>query len=92
MSLQFATSRKIDSVWTLGFEIVEGEAVVHSFDRNNQIGYEQEKELPQVRIIEDDKRVIKSIKLAPYKPHTGQDFTESDSYNVANPKHVFSYK
>jgi hypothetical protein len=92
MSLQFATSRKIDSVWTLGFEIVDGKAVIHSFDRDNQTGYDKEKELPQVRIVEDDKRVIKSIKLAPYKPHMGQDFSEATSYEVANPKYVFSYK
>ncbi len=90
MSIQHATNRLIDSVWTLGFEIVDGKVVIHSYDRENKIGYEKEKELPQVRIVEGEGRIIKSVKIAEYQQF-GQDFSEAKEYEVANPKFVFHY-
>tara|TARA_Y100001934_G_C12336317_1_gene767776 strand:- start:1045 stop:1272 length:228 start_codon:yes stop_codon:yes gene_type:complete len=74
----------------MSFEIVDGKAVIHSFDRENKIGYEKERELPQVSISEGEGRIVKTITLAPYKDFS-QDFAEGKTYEVANPQHIFSY-
>lgn len=90
MSIQFATKRLIDSVWTLGYEIIDGKVKIHSFDRENPIGYEKEKELPQVAIFENNERHIIKVAIADYQQFR-QNFNDAKEYEVINPRYVFNY-
>jgi hypothetical protein len=86
----YATNRLIDSVWTLGYEVKGNSIEIHSYNRESKIGYEQEKELPQVLLIEDENRIVKSVKFRDYEPFNyGKGFDEVR--NVSNPEYVFSY-
>lgn len=90
--MQYATQRLIDSVWTVGYEIKDDMVVIHSYDRDNPIGYEKERELPQALLMEDDDRTVTSIFINEEYDHFRMDHSKGGKeYVVANPKHVFSY-
>lgn len=77
-----ATKRVIDSVWTIQYR-VHGEKQVEilSFDRNDDDGYLNEKNLPKGDLIESDdgRRTVVGAIIAGIE------------YSVVNPKYVFSY-
>jgi len=76
-----ATKRLLDSVWTIEFVINNDDTVtIARYDRTNAIGYEQERNLPSVRLVEDSKRNVIAISL--------NDDIELPVENVQN---VFSY-
>ena len=78
-----ATKRLLDSVWTLAFIAHEdGTATILRYDRENGIGYDQERELPRVQLTEDADRNVTAITL------DGHDV----SIPVRNIEHVFAYK
>tara|TARA_R110001583_G_scaffold52147_6_gene162186 strand:+ start:650 stop:1456 length:807 start_codon:yes stop_codon:yes gene_type:complete len=90
--MKYATKRLIDSVWTMGYEIKDDMAVIHSYDRENPIGYEQEKSLPQVSVKESAGRIVTSVVINEnYDPFRMDHSKGGKEYVVANPKFVFSY-
>jgi hypothetical protein len=91
MSLQFATKRLIDSVWTLGFKWVDGGVEIVSYDRESDVGYKYEKDLLQAHLIEDENRTVIAVQLRQYEQFN-MKFVDVPEFTVVNPKHVFSYK
>lgn len=89
-----AVHRLLDSVWSLTFEFQADRVKVLSYSRDNPDGYELERQVPQVKIIEDNNRNVLAIKI--YEPKNSFDcFNEKfliDEYKVVNPQFVFSYK
>lgn len=78
----YATERLIDSVWTLCYEVTDADnriIKIISFDRENPIGYTQEKTLPTCRLHELNNRTVYQATIAEIL------------YVVENPAHVFSY-
>lgn len=88
-----ATQRLIDSVWTLEYTIQDdGKIFIINYNRNDVEGYEQEKNLPRMSLKENEGRIVEGVYLQPYesfKYWASKDL--SAFYEVANPKHVFSY-
>lgn len=79
--MKYAVKRLIDSVWTLGYEEVDEYNVrVFSYDRDNPVGYEKEKELPKLVNIENDERVLEAVEI------------DGKRYAVVNPCFIFSYR
>lgn len=92
--IHFATERLIDSVWTISYRIVDevkSEIEILSYDRENPIGYEQEKTLDRLNIIEGEGRIVTSIIVEPYEPFKYWASNYGKIYNVVNPKYIFSY-
>lgn len=90
-TMQYATKRLIDSVWTMAYEMKDNQVVIHSYDRDNPIGYDKEKELPQFEMIEGDKRVVTGVIIAEEYQQFRRGIDDGVEYTVANPKYVFSY-
>jgi hypothetical protein len=91
-NIKYATKRLIDSVWTLGYkQISPSEIEIVSYDRKNQIGYDQEKTLPRVHLVEDDKRTVLGVHIC--ENATSKSWASKDDpyFKVVNPDHVFSY-
>lgn len=90
-----ATQNLIGSIWTLSYNILEnGKIEILSFNRNDQEGYEKERELPRLNLIEDDQRTVLQVALMPFKSFcswANMDDPTTIVYDVENPKHVFSY-
>lgn len=91
-NIQYATNRIIDSVYTIAYRLIDGKAEILEYDRHNRIAYQQEKELPQGKIIEspDGERTAIELKIAPYKCFR-QNYDDAKTYEIANPQHIFSY-
>lgn len=89
--MDYATNRLIDSVWTMAYEIKDNHVIIHSYDRDNAIGYEQEKNLPQFSMIEGDKRIVTGVIISEEYQAFRRDMDDGIEYTVANPKFVFSY-
>lgn len=92
--IKYATERLLDSVWTVAYREVKGGVKIISHCRGNPVGYEQEEELPRMRLIEGDKRIVKKIVLAPYEPFkcwATENEEGATVHNVVNPEHVFDY-
>ena len=88
--IHYATKRLIDSVWTATFAVVgEGKAYLITYDRENPVGYEKEKELLRCALGEDDSREVRTIKLMLMK--NSWDVEREDYFEVVNHRHVFSY-
>lgn len=88
--MKYATKRLIDSVWTLGYNETEEGIEIVSYDRENPIGYKQEKTLPQVNIIEDDERTIIGVQFRDYT-YSFQDAGYGTELKVLNPQYIFAY-
>jgi len=89
-----ATHRLIDSVWTVEYNIVSPtEVEIVRFSRDDEEGYEKEKQLPQCSVIEDDNRTFTGLLVRDkHDSFSWVDETNCDrKYNVTNPKHVFDY-
>lgn len=90
-----ATQRLIDSVWTVTFRHVDESTVeILSYNREDEEGYDNERVLSRCRLIEDDKRIVNSLAIQPYKGSNSLAIIrDADTiiYKVVNPKHVFSY-
>lgn len=92
--IHYATQRLIDSVWTISYKITneaKNEIEILSYNRSNPIGYEQERTLNRVNVIEDDKRTVTSIFIEPYESSKYWASSNGKKYNVINPKHIFDY-
>lgn len=90
MSLQFATERLIDSVWTLSFKWVDNKVEIIGYDRDSEVGYKHEKDLNQVQLVEDENRIVTAVKIKKYEPFC-RNFDNAHTFEVVNPQHVFSY-
>ncbi len=89
-----ATERLIDSVWTIEFLInEEGKAVIVKLCRDDKEGYEKEKEFMRGAVIEDHERTAVKLCLRPYENFGGwcNESNCTESYEIANPKHIFEY-
>ena len=87
----YATKRLIDSVWTLGFIKKGIDVEIVSYDRNNKLGYDNEKDLPQFEFIEGDDRIVTDVLIAEkYEPFR-RDMFDATRHKVVNPKYIFSY-
>ncbi len=87
-----ATQRLLDSVWTLAFVAHEdGTATILRYDRTNEIGYEQERNLPRVRLTEDADRNVTGIALGDYADFQYTAPSGSMEIPVRNVQNVFSY-
>jgi len=90
--------RLLDSVWTTEFiDHQDGTVTVLSYDRDNPLGYEKEKELPLVVLAESEGRIVHGLRVygvdayrAGYLSGVARD-EDSAFFSVLNPKHVFSY-
>jgi len=85
---KLAVERILDSVWTIEYESVLGGVFIHSYNRNNQVGYEQEQDLPKGRLIENNgkhssdcngERIVTGLSIG------------GEIIDVVNPQYVFSY-
>ncbi len=95
----YGTKRLIDLVWTLAFRVVDEEKKeieIISYDRENPIGYEQEKKLPRIELIEEGgrNRIVVGVYLKAYEPfcYWASEKDHDIQYKVVNPKFVFDYK
>jgi hypothetical protein len=87
-----ATQRLLDSVWTLTFVAHEDDtATILRYDRTNEIGYEQERNLPRVRLTEDADRNVTGIALGDYADFQYTAPSGSMEIPVRNVQNVFSY-
>lgn len=89
-----ATHRLIDSVWTVEYNTVSPtEVEVIRISRDDKEGYERERQLPQCKIVEDDKRIV--IELLVRDSFNSFNWVNPENcdhtYKVVNPKHIFSY-
>ncbi|WGH49727.1 hypothetical protein [Alishewanella phage vB_AspM_Slickus01] len=75
----YAVKRLIDSVWTLGFRIIDGKVEIISHDSDNSIGYQHEKDLPKFQLNEDPSRIVQGVTIGYWY------------FEVVNPQYVFSY-
>lgn len=90
--IYYATKALISKVWTAEFAVCEeGKVYLISYDNENEIGYDRNRELLQCNIIEDNDRNITGLYL-------GEDLRNSfstspkDEFKVVNQKYIFSYK
>lgn len=89
-----ATNRLINSVWTLEFkQISEAEIEIVKYSRDDQEGYDKERELPQCTLIESEGRIVTSVLIRDkYQPFGWVNAENCDKQMiVTNPKHIFSY-
>lgn len=95
---EIAVERLINSVWSLVYKQIDEHTVeIISYDRENPIGIEKERELPLCHLIEDDNRIVTDIVIQDRKNAGGgaswPDATKPhQKFKVINPKHVFTYK
>jgi hypothetical protein len=89
--MKYATRRLLDSVWTLAYEVVDGEIVIDEHSRDLDIGYEKEHELPQYRLLEDDYRIVEAVCFRQYTSEMLGLASYGDFIDVSNPKYVFDY-
>tara|TARA_B100000929_G_scaffold256482_1_gene218724 strand:- start:12742 stop:13026 length:285 start_codon:yes stop_codon:yes gene_type:complete len=92
MSIQFATQRLLDSVWTLAYKWRDGKVEIVAYDREEAVGYKYEYDLPQCKLIEQDDRTVTHVRLRKHRSFDycwGEDAGET--FEVVNPAHVFSY-
>ena len=92
-----ATKRLLDSVWTLEYIINDDNTItIIKYGRDDNEGYEKEKELPRCKIIEDGERGRKALRViiqdykSPFQ-HLANESEPHSSHDVANVKNVFSY-
>lgn len=89
-----ATRRIMDAVWTLEYRVEDHENItVLSYDHKDREGYDKERELPDVQLVEDANRVVREVWLwEKHDPMRSATSEEPDYvYAVANPGHVFSW-
>ena len=79
-NIKYAIHRLIESIWTLAYEIKDGKVFIHTYDRDNKIGYERGDDLPVCALIENRDRTVIEVLIG------------NVEYIVANPKYVFAYK
>lgn len=92
MSIQFATQRLIDSVWTLAYKWRDGKIEIVAYDREEAVGYKYEHDLPQCRLVEQDDRTVTHVKLRKHRSFDyGWHEDAGETFEVINPSHVFSY-
>jgi hypothetical protein len=89
-----ATNRIMNSVWILAYKELDPDTIeIVGYTRDDDEGYDRERELPKCRIIEDLDRKITNVlikdKFVQWEPIT--DKTADHIYYVSNPKHVFDY-
>ena len=94
MKTSFATERRLDSVWTLEYEQVSPTQIkIVQYSRNIQKGYDEEKTLERMQLVEDGGRIVKSVLFGPYEPFSS--WLNADKVTrtcqVINPDHIFSY-
>jgi len=95
--MQYATERRISSVWTVAYEEVEpGKVLIRGYSRECEYGYAHERELPRCRLIEDGdgNRTVRTLVVSPYKSSLGRASIEdqgSKEYCVLNPHFIFDY-
>lgn len=90
-----ATHRLIDSVWTVEYNVVSPtEVEIVNFSRDDEEGYNKEKELPQCSVVEGERRTFVGLLVRDnfdsFKGVNRMNCTHT--YKVVNPKHVFEYK
>ena len=83
--------RLINSVWTLEFIPTRDGIFIVKYDRNDDEGYEKEKELHQVNLIENENRTVVAVKISDPKPAYFSKDENTDLFDVINQKHVFDY-
>ena len=96
LPILYATKRLIDSVWTLAYQRVSPTEVrILGYDRENPIGYAQERQLDLCNLREtiDGSRIVTHVALDDFKSfQCWASLTEAREHlKVVNPQHVFSY-
>lgn len=92
-----ATSRKLNSVWTLEFNEIpsddNNEIEIIRFSRMDPEGYEKENELPSCTIMEDENRTALKVLLKNTPTPFGWVTLENCDriLYVKNPRHIFNY-
>lgn len=88
--IEFATDRRINSVWTLVFRRVEGGVEILAHSRDIEAGYELEHKLPSYRIIETEGRIASEVVVGS-RDSWSRDIQNAETLKVVNPKGVFYY-
>ena len=89
--MKYATRNLLGTIWTLAYEEKDGLIVIYQHTRDLEIGYKQEKELPQFRLLEDDYRLVEGVAFKKYEPNMTGLEAYGKFIEVVNPKHVFGY-
>ena len=95
---KIAVKRLINSVWTLVYKQIDEKNIeVISYDRENPIGIEKERELPLCELVEDENRTVIGAKIQERnKTGFNSGWVDKDrpfdTLTVTNPKHIFSYE
>jgi hypothetical protein len=83
--------RLINAVWTCEFVPTRDGIFILAYDRKDEEGYDKERQLHQVVLIEDDERTVTRIQISDPKIASFEENKNTDFFKVKNPKHVFSY-
>jgi len=90
-----ATNRKIDSVWTMEYNILDNDKIeVISYSRDNPVGYEEEKSHPRFDFEETDGRVVVNAMIDNHLPKPLQNWYDRKDhtvYEIDNKQNIFSY-
>jgi hypothetical protein len=87
-----ATTRLINSVWTLTYQLIDGKVKVLRYTRDDAEGYEREQELPRCSTIENPQgRILTHVRIGKYEPFKYWATDKDPIYEVLNPGHIFSY-
>ena len=90
---QYATERLIDSVWTIEYKVLnDNEVEILSYNRENPIGYEQERTLNRGGLVETKDRLVTHLIIEPYEPFKSWVNGNGKKYTVVNSKYIFSYR
>jgi len=87
-----ATKRIINNVWTIEYKIIGDRAKIIKYSRDDEEGYEREKELPMGEIKEGEDRIADKLVIW---DNWGPNWKIQDPdkiYDIINKKHIFSYK
>lgn len=91
--IEYAAHRRIDSVWTVQFHRNDnGTVEIISFSHKDPVGYEREHEIPEMKFVEDEKRIVLSLKLRKWIQFNWDNHEWDEELTISNPAHVFSYK
>ena len=89
-----ATNRIMDSVWTIEYNIINDEKVeLIRYSRDDEEGYEREKELSTGIIRQDKDRTAQELHIwNESRPSYWYKEDPDKIYDIINKKHIFDYK
>ena len=88
-----ATKRIINNVWTIEYKIIGDRAKIIKYSRDDEEGYEREKELSTGIIRQDKDRTAQELHIwNESRPSYWYKEDPDKIYDIINKKHIFDYK